>query len=505
MRWNSLVMLAIAVICGGLGVYFANQWLELQAQQIGRQEVPRPAEAESTIVVAAANLTFGNEITPEVLREIPWPADSLPEGSFAQISDLTDKGRRVVLLTMGPNEPILNWKITGPNERATLSSLVSDGMRAVGIRVNDVAGVGGFILPGDRVDVMFIKTDTANDQRPTTDVIIQNARVLAVDQVADEKATQAVVAKVVTIEVSSLDAQKVALAQTVGTLSLSLRASGSMDNKPGRRVVVEELTSSPNEYVAEFNARKAEQEALDARLKDLEKSLTSLDGRIDERAKANQEALAQRFKDLQTTLAELDKRIDVGGKGEDALRQKLARVENSLQEVSKQADSQDAENKKTIAALRDTLRQSIQAAGEGDSKLKTELTTLQNRLLQVAQSGDAKTREQLATLEQNIRKTLLSAGQDDKKLRDKLGTFEAALRKAIDFAGSGDSALKTRLAELERSLRDVNNKLISPPEVKIEPAVALEAAPVVNDKLMINVTKGIKRESIEVPRDVLSQ
>lgn len=504
MRWNSVMMLAIAVICGGLGVFFANRWLESQAQHFGQREAVVSTEPQSTIVVAAANLTFGNEINSEVLREIPWPADALPEGSFAKISDLTGKGRRVVLLTMGPNEPVLNWKITGPNERATLSALVSDGMRAVGIRVNEVAGVGGFVLPGDRVDVMFIKTDTANNERPTTDVIIQNARVLAIDQDANEKASKAVVAKVVTIEVSSLDAQKVALAQTVGTLSLSLRATGSMDDKPGRRVVVEELTSSPNEYVAEFNARKAAQDELDARLKGLEGTLSVIDERIEAGAKAGEDALAQRFKDLQATFAELNKRIDTGGKGEDALRQKLAQVEQSLQQMSKTAGDKDAENKKTIAALQDALRQSMQAAGQGDSKLKSELAALQSRLVQVARSGDDQTRQKLSSLEQNLRTTLLSAGQGDRELRTQLSKLELAMRRAVDAAGQGDSTVKAKIAELERNLREIGEKRTVPPEIKVEP-VALEAIPAVNDNLTVGVTRGLKREAFEVPRDVLSQ
>lgn len=381
MRWNSLVMLVIAVICGSLGVYFANRWLESQSRQMAGQEISGSPTAQSTIVVAADNLIFGNEIKPEILKEIPWPADSLPEGAFAKIADLTEKGRRVVLTTMAPNEPILNWKITGPNERATLSALVSEGMRAVGIRVNEVAGVGGFILPGDRVDVMFIRTDTANNERPTTDIIIQNARVLAVDQVADEKASKAVIAKVVTIEVSTLDAQKVALAQSVGILSLSLRAAGSLDNKPGRRVVVDELTSSPNEYLAEFNARKAAQDALDARLKGLEGSLTVLDQRVASGVKASQDALVQRFKDLQTTFAELNKRIDTGGKGEDALRQKLAALEQNVQKTLQSAGQGDKDLRAKLGTLELSLQKAMAAAGSGDSVLKTKLAELERSLL----------------------------------------------------------------------------------------------------------------------------
>src|SRR5262249_15759629 len=115
-------------------------------------------------------------------------------------------------------------KITGPDQRATLSALVKPGMKAVTIRVNDVEGVGGFVLPGDHVDIVL--TRQVEKGNPTRQVVLQNTRVLAVDQTADERAAKATVAKSVTLEVDTVDAQKLWLASSVGSLSLLLRKAG---------------------------------------------------------------------------------------------------------------------------------------------------------------------------------------------------------------------------------------------------------------------------------------
>ena len=123
-------------------------------------------------------------------------------------------------------------------------------MRAVSVRLNDVVGVGGFVLPGDRVDVLYTRnSNTGDGVSSSTDILIQNVRVLAIDQVADQKQSNPLVAKVATIEVTTLDAQKVALAQTTGSLSLTLRSAGSLDRAAAQRVVEEELVSSPSRCI----------------------------------------------------------------------------------------------------------------------------------------------------------------------------------------------------------------------------------------------------------------
>jgi pilus assembly protein CpaB len=174
-----------------------------------------------------------------MLAEVPWPAASMPGGAFNKISEVLT-GRRVVLTAIEPNEPVLSLKITGPGQRATLSALVKPGMKAVTVRVNDVEGVGGFVLPGDRVDVVL--TRQIEKGRATTEVVLQNARVLAVDQSADERAAKAAVAKSVTLEVTTVEAQKVWLASSVGNLSLLLRQAGDVSDSRTRKVTLDDLS-----------------------------------------------------------------------------------------------------------------------------------------------------------------------------------------------------------------------------------------------------------------------
>ena len=161
--------------------------------------------ASQTVVVAKQSLRFGTELSASMLQEVPWPSDALPGGAFAKIHDIMSGGRRVVLAAIEANEPVLALKITGPGQRATLSALVKPGMKAVTIRVNDVEGVGGFVLPGDHVDIVL--TRQIEKGNATTEVVLQNTRVLAVDQTADERAAKATVAKSVTLEVDTVEAQ----------------------------------------------------------------------------------------------------------------------------------------------------------------------------------------------------------------------------------------------------------------------------------------------------------
>jgi pilus assembly protein CpaB len=172
------------------------------------------------------------------LRELPWPSDALPAGAFAKIAELT-ANKHVVLIPIESNEAVLAGKITGPGQRATLSAVLDPGMTAVTVRVNDVLGVAGFVLPGDRVDVLLTRQGEKN--AATTDVVIEDAQVLAVDQLADEKTDKPSVVKAVTLEVKVTDGEKAALASTVGTLSLLLRKAGETVAGEARRVTPVDL------------------------------------------------------------------------------------------------------------------------------------------------------------------------------------------------------------------------------------------------------------------------
>lgn len=240
MRTSTIVMIAFAVVFGLLAVFLANAWLNNRADEARRSLEAQRKEAPPahTVVVARQPLRFGDVLGAQSLREMPWPQDSMPAGAFSKIGELTAT-KHIALMPIEVNEAILASKITGPGQRATLSALLQDGMKAVTIRVNDVEGVGGFVLPGDHVDVVL--TRPGDSKIPVNDVVIQNARVLAVDQIADARAEKPSVVKSVTLEVDETEGQKLALASQVGTLSLLLRKAGEVNNQTTRRVTQTEL------------------------------------------------------------------------------------------------------------------------------------------------------------------------------------------------------------------------------------------------------------------------
>jgi pilus assembly protein CpaB len=235
-RLSTLIMIGFAAVFGVLAVFLAQVWLNNAAdQRLKSIEAQRKAApAARTVVVAAKPLRFGDELSASSLREVAWPDDALPAGAFPKIADLL-VGKRIALAAIDPNEAILKNKITGPGQRATLSAMLDEGMKAVTVRVNDVDGVAGFVLPGDHVDVLLTRTDKGNS---LTDVVTQNVRVLAIDQLADERADKPSVVKAVTLEVSVVDGEKLALAATAGTLSLLLRKAGEMTDQASQRVTL---------------------------------------------------------------------------------------------------------------------------------------------------------------------------------------------------------------------------------------------------------------------------
>jgi len=238
-------MIAVAAVFGLMAVFVAQSWLNRQAEarlkSLEAQAHRKPISTQ-TLVVAGQPLRFGNELNHTALREISWPEGARPAGSFSTIQELLSGGRRVVLAAIEPNEPVLASKITGAGQRATLSAVIGPGMKAVTIRVNDVEGVAGFVLPGDRVDVLM--TRQLEKSEAMNDVVLQNARVLAVDQVADERTDKPSVAKAVTLEVDITGAQRLSLASQVGSLSLVLRKAGDSDPMNTRLVTLADLVNS---------------------------------------------------------------------------------------------------------------------------------------------------------------------------------------------------------------------------------------------------------------------
>lgn len=228
MRIIALIILLFGLGLAGGATFFASQRyaeIENELRRMAASATPvvaAPAMKTKPVIVSTADLRYGQVLTPESVALMEFPEDAAPANAFATMEDLFGDGsdQRVVLRAMEPNEPILKSKITGFGERATISAQLQPGMRAFTLRIDSVSGVAGFLLPNDRVDIFLTRS---GQQGLTSNVIMQNVKVIAVDQFSDQESTRARVARTATVEVSAADAQKLALAQQVGKISLSLR------------------------------------------------------------------------------------------------------------------------------------------------------------------------------------------------------------------------------------------------------------------------------------------
>lgn len=225
MKRQSLLAIGVAVLFGLIAVFLANTYL------LAGRNAQTP-KGMTKVAVANMPLEFGKALQPEMIRLINYPTDALPAGSFHSAAELTDpKNRRVVIAPMAANEVILASKISGKGQGASIAALLPDGMRAVSVRINDVSGVAGFIQPSDSVDVLITRQISRGDrEQQVTDVLLQNTRVIAMGQRAKNETGKPAVAKTATLEVSPVDAQKLALGQQVGDLSLVLRKPGEQDS-----------------------------------------------------------------------------------------------------------------------------------------------------------------------------------------------------------------------------------------------------------------------------------
>lgn len=241
MRRQTIIALGIALVLGILAVYLANVYL---ARTEARADTAEAGMAK--VAVAAVPLEYGTALTPDKVKFVDYPVASLPPGTFREWSQLAAGGKqRIVLRPITMNEPILASKLAGEGQGASIAYLLPDGMRAAAVRINDVSGVAGFIQPSDAVDVLITRQVADAGDRQLTDVLLQNVRVIALDQNAKGADGKPVVAKTATLEVTPTDAQKLALAQQVGSLSLVLRKPGQeQDNAMVQTVSIDDLRYS---------------------------------------------------------------------------------------------------------------------------------------------------------------------------------------------------------------------------------------------------------------------
>jgi pilus assembly protein CpaB len=236
MNRQAIIALGVAVVLGLLAVFFANSYLNRTQRQAY-------AGGTTKVAVATAPMAYGVDVTPDKVRFVDYPNSSIPPGAFTSAAALMPPGKkRVALMPIGVNEPILASKISGEGQGASIAALLPDGMRAASVRINDVSGVAGFVQPNDSVDVLITRAvQDSQTAAQVTDVLLQNVRVIAIDQQSKNADGTPKVAKTATLEVNPLDAQKLALAQQVGDLGLVLRKPGEQNNPVVETVSMNDL------------------------------------------------------------------------------------------------------------------------------------------------------------------------------------------------------------------------------------------------------------------------
>jgi pilus assembly protein CpaB len=216
-----MLSIGIAVLAALAAVLLAARWSARSAIEM------------RTVAVAAAEIQPGTRLRPDLLQLLPWPAGSLPPGTYADLSVLDG---RVTRAALARGEPVQEARLAQPGATGGLSALVAHGKRAMTVRVNDVVGVAGFALPGNFVDILVSTQEErrAAGERELTisKLVLERILVLAVAQEAGQGDTRPKVVNAVTLEVTPAEAEQLDLARSVGQLSLVLR--NQVDLAPAR-------------------------------------------------------------------------------------------------------------------------------------------------------------------------------------------------------------------------------------------------------------------------------
>lgn len=251
MQFKQLIVLTYAITAAGLAAGFASTYTRSVEEYYYSAFATKPEvkpEPMATIVTVVKALPIGHKLKRDDFELARWPADSIPAGAFQTVQQaLAGQGGKYVRSALVAGEVVLGAKIGTKGSGSALSRMLPPGMRAVTIQVNEVLGVGGFVRPNDMVDILLTELP-ADGGKPTlraTRVILQNVKVLAMGQNINAKRTAAEIAKSATVAVSLKGAQKLALATTIGRISLALRNPEQLGGESQREVSVDDLKLKP--------------------------------------------------------------------------------------------------------------------------------------------------------------------------------------------------------------------------------------------------------------------
>jgi pilus assembly protein CpaB len=214
-RVRIFAVFLMAILAGGGLAYGTYDYL----QNVPVKTVSVPTKK---VVVANANLSLGRQLKREDLTTLDWPSAAAPEGAFEDPQAIVDRG---LIVSVVKNEPILPAKLASKEAGAGLPPIIPPGKRALSVRVNEVIGVAGYVLPGTRVDVVATANPTNKSEDITSKVVLMNVEVLAAGTRLDQDTPDGkpMQVTVVTLLVTPEESERLTLASTEGKIQLALR------------------------------------------------------------------------------------------------------------------------------------------------------------------------------------------------------------------------------------------------------------------------------------------
>jgi pilus assembly protein CpaB len=236
-KFKALVPIALSLIIAIAGTVFLYKWIE---RQRGPKEIVQVEKMDAApIVVSAGNLLWGTKLKPEMIKMAPYLKESLPVGYFSSSIDLKD---RVIIASLKLNEPITESKLAPTSVKTGgVSAVLKPGMRAIAVKGDKIIGISGFINPGNRVDVI-VTVEEPKTKKIKSKIFLENTAVLATGtQIERNEKGEPMPVDVYTLEVTPVQAEKVALAASEGRLQFALRGVTDSEDLRTKGVTVPEL------------------------------------------------------------------------------------------------------------------------------------------------------------------------------------------------------------------------------------------------------------------------
>lgn len=237
MRSRRLIIVLVLALVSGL----LAGWLALRLlSNAGDSRIPTASAPTEEIVVAARDLPLGRVLTAEDVKLMGWPGSNVPENAATTVEEVLGRG---VITPVTMNEPLLSGKMAVKEAGGGLPIVITEGMRAVSVRVNEVIQVAGFVMPGTHVDVFVtIEPPEGRSGGPITKLVLENVTVLTANQIVQTGPNgEPVTATVVTMLVTPEDAEKLIYAATKGQIQLGLRNTLDLDTVTTEGVQVRDL------------------------------------------------------------------------------------------------------------------------------------------------------------------------------------------------------------------------------------------------------------------------